>query len=84
MLPLVCSADDCATCDSYGEFPCAWYKIAFVVVGLVGQFFTRGLYDDTEVTYVRRSTGLVEQCHSCGWRSGDAAARHHAGGAGGT
>ncbi len=69
LLPAMCSADGCAQCDSYGEFPCAWYKIAFVAVGLMGLFFTRGLYNDTEVTYRRRSATVAEHCHSCGWSS---------------
>jgi hypothetical protein len=40
------------------------YKILFIVVGLIGQFFTRGLYTDSEVTYARRGGG----CPCCGGR----------------
>ena len=69
-MPPMCSSDElCVACPRYGEFPCAWYKIAFVFVGLIGQYYTRSLYNDTEVTYVRRDASLVEQCASCGWRS---------------
>jgi hypothetical protein len=69
LMPPMCSSDElCVACPTYGEFPCAWYKIAFVIVGLVGQFYTRSLYNDTEVTYSRRDASLAEQCASCGWR----------------
>ena len=69
VLPPMCSADGCKQCDVYGDFPCAWYKIAFVAVGLVGLFVTRGLYLDSEVTYCPRGTSVAEQCCSaCGWR----------------
>jgi hypothetical protein len=67
LLPVMCSADACAQCDSYGEFPCAWYKIAFVLVGLVGLFFTRSLYNDGEVTYAPRRASVREHCAACGW-----------------
>ena len=43
--------------------PCR-YKVLFIVVGLIGQFFTRGLYSDSEVTYARRGGG----CPCCGGR----------------
>ena len=33
MLPTKCSYGACTTCPKYGEFPCAWYKIGFVIVG---------------------------------------------------
>ncbi len=67
MLPTMCSYNACNSCARYGEFPCAWYKIAFVAIGLAGQYITRTLYTDDEVTYVRRGTGLREQCAECGW-----------------
>ena len=43
------------------------YKIFFIVLGLVGLYFTRGLYTDREVTYVRRGKGLA--CDCCGFRT---------------
>lgn len=66
-LPLQCSYNACGRCVKYGEFPCAWYKILFTLIGLVGQYFTRGLYTDAEVTYVSRAC-----CPCCG----DPFARH--------
>jgi hypothetical protein len=39
------------------------YKVLFIIVGLIGQFFTRGLYTDSEVTYARRNG-----CPCCGGR----------------
>ena len=54
MLPTMCSYNACKTCPNYGEFPCAWYKIAFVFIGLAGQFVTRTLYTDAEVNYAPR------------------------------
>jgi hypothetical protein len=38
--------------------------VLFIIVGLIGQFFTRGLYTDSEVTYARRGSG----CPCCGGR----------------
>lgn len=38
-------------------------------MGLIGQFYTRSLYNDTEVTYSRRDASLSEQCAACGWCS---------------
>ena len=67
LLPKVCSYNACSECSVYGEFPCAWYKIMFVVVGLAGQYLTRTLYRDDEVSYVSRGGGIREQCAACGW-----------------
>lgn len=61
-LPVQCSYNACGRCVKYGEFPCAWYKILFTLIGLVGQYFTRGLYTDAEVTYVPRNNC----CPCCG------------------
>ena len=44
------------------------YKILFVVLGLAGMWFTRGLYTDREVTYARRSMPILG-CDCCGFRS---------------
>jgi len=66
MLPTVCSYNACKTCPSYGEFPCAWYKIAFVFVGLLGQYITRTIYTDAEVNYAPRGH-IHERCLKCGW-----------------
>lgn len=38
------------------------YKILFTLIGLIGQYFTRGLYTDAEVTYVPRNNC----CPCCG------------------
>lgn len=66
VLPRACSAASCKACPSYGEFPCAWWKIGFVLVGLVGMFFTRSLYSDGEVAYAKRRRLC---CDGCGWRA---------------
>lgn len=63
VLPLQCSYNACGRCSKYGQFPCAWYKIGFVILGVVGQYFTRNLYVDSEVTYAPR-----KQCPCCGVR----------------
>ena len=39
----ICSYEACGNCTAYGTFPCAWYKIMFMLIGLVGLFFTRNL-----------------------------------------
>ena len=44
------------------------YKILFMVLGLVGLYFTRGLYTDREVTYVPRGRPLLA-CECCGFRT---------------
>lgn len=75
-MPTMCSSDElCQACPTYGEFPCAWYKIAFVIVGLWGQYQTRVLYNDHEVTYSARDASLAEQCAACGWCSRGEGAR---------
>ena len=51
------------------RLPTRRYKIAFVLIGLVGQHWTRSLYNDTEVTYVRRDASCAQQCAACGWTS---------------
>ena len=53
----------CGQADAPGNGSCR-YKVLFIIVGLIGQFFTRGLYSDSEVTYARRGTG----CPCCGGR----------------
>ena len=71
MLPTKCSYGACTTCPKYGEFPCAWYKIVFVVIGLVGQYMTRTLYTEAEVAYARKAGGNSQQhCSHCGWCCG--------------
>jgi hypothetical protein len=42
------------------------YKILFVVLGLVGLYFTRGLYSDNEVTYAPR---VELACDCCSYRT---------------
>ena len=79
VLPLECSYNACGRCYRFGDFPCAWYKIIFIFVGLAGQYATRGLYSDSEVTYARR---IKFDCPCCGGRlkpvdgdAGDGAAK---------
>ena len=79
VLPLECSYNACGRCYRFGDFPCAWYKIIFIFVGLAGQYATRGLYSDSEVTYARRNKF---DCPCCGGRlkpldgdAGDSAAK---------
>lgn len=67
VLPQMCSYHSCGNCEKYGTFPCAWYKILFIFVGLVGMYFTRSLYTDREVTYVKRNTFMA--CDGCGFRT---------------
>lgn len=64
-LPLICSYNACGDCIKYGEFPCAWYKIGFILVGIAGMYVTRGLYCDHEVTYKQRRKAA--RCCGCGW-----------------
>lgn len=61
VLPVKCSYRTCQ-CSAYGEFPCAWYKIFFVALGLVGMYCTRQLYQDHEVTYVERKQLFCSTC----------------------
>jgi hypothetical protein len=68
LLPVVCSYEACGNCTKYGTFPCAWYKILFTGVGLLGLYFTRGLYTDREVTYAPR---MELACDCCGFRTAD-------------
>jgi hypothetical protein len=35
VLPVQCSYNACGRCFKYGQFPCAWYKVLFIIVGLV-------------------------------------------------
>jgi hypothetical protein len=67
ILPNICSYEACGNCTAYGTFPCAWYKIMFMLIGLVGLFFTRNLYNDREVSYAPRGEEL--SCECCGWRA---------------
>jgi hypothetical protein len=46
------------------------YKILFIVVGLAGLYFTRGLYNDREVTYMPRSQSILA-CECCGFRTAE-------------
>ncbi len=46
------------------------YKILFIVVGLAGLYFTRGLYSDGEVTYRPRNQSLLV-CDCCGFRTAE-------------
>ena len=66
ILPVQCSYNACGDCTEYGQFPCAWYKIVLIVLGLAGQYVTRGLYCDHEVAYMTRRE---QRCCNCGWSS---------------
>jgi hypothetical protein len=59
----------CSLMQAPCSLRCFRYKIAFVFLGLIGQYYTRSLYNDTEVTYSRRNASLSEQCAACGWCS---------------
>ena len=68
-MPVMCSSDElCQACPRYGEFPCAWYKIAFVFVGLVGQFYTRSLYNDTGASFVTDLASSSARAHALALR----------------
>ena len=58
ILPFMCSYEACGNCTAYGTFPCAWYKIAFTVLGLMGMFWTRQLYQARPLRPLRARRAL--------------------------